>query len=199
MSLTLPYNLPGERLTAFWDFDDVLNVHGNSNNLRKKHSKLLPGHMRKHDVYAEEVYGGKGWFSLLWSSELTRKLNLLKETHPHTWVWLTTWVNHTKTLDKVLNLNSDFTAEWNAYPTARMTDDELDLFRDKAKLDTVLAFHRANPATPFLWVDDSATKLWSDKFLVNPDTPHLVLTPDFRFGVSLADLDAITAFVSENS
>lgn len=175
-TLTLAEDLPATRPVVFWDFDGVFNWHGTSHNQRKKNHHLLPGYDSKAEVYAD-AWGYNGWFTLEWSAELAKKVATLHDDTNTVWVWLTTWMNHTHKLDTTLGVTSHYTASWDAYPQARLTNDQLNSYRCEQKLKYVTEFTTKNPTTPWVWVDDQATNLWTPQLDTLATAPHLVLTP----------------------
>lgn len=199
---TLAEDLPTTHPVVFMDFDDVLNIFSSNSHYKRNH-KTLPGYRRKTSVYVEEAGVGLS-FTLKWSAELVRKLMSLKTEHPYTWVWLTTWMNHTDKLNSTLQLTTDYTAEWDAYPkrvggwawggASGLSNEQLHAHRNKAKLDYVLDYIEANPGAPFVWVDDSATQLWDEKYLT-VETPHLIITPTELDCFTLQHLDELTEFL----
>ena len=195
--LTLPNDLPANRPVVFWDFDGVYNWHGTSRNQRKKNQNLLPGYNRRVALYVEDG-SLKSWFDVEWSAELVNKVKTLHADTNTTWVWLTTWLNHTHKVDNTLNVTSDYTADWDAYPQGRFTDEQIEAYRNEQKLKYVTAFTTRNPDTPWVWVDDSATNLWTPQLNEQATAPHLVLTPDEKWGVNLEELNQLTDFLHEN-
>lgn len=188
---------------VFFDFDGVFNWHGTSRSAYRKNKDAL-GYVRKVDVYvpADNVTGGwssaaprGNWYTLDWSAELVKKLLDLRADYPFTWEWLTTWVGNTDKINKNLGITDTTTAFWVPDPVgmARMNDDALQNYRDTSKLAVVRAWVQDNPGVPFVWVDDTATKLWDTDFA---SAPHLVITPDEKYGMTKPDLDAFTSFVN---
>lgn len=197
--LTSPNSLPdtGGTPVVFWDFDGVFNFDASRNQINKYRDKLnLPGHLKRADVVTVLGPGyPKMWLTLNWSDETIRTLTSLKDTVPYYWVWLTSWVEDTHTLDTTLNVTSDATLLWDPNPPAGA---DLVDYRNNAKHDALLMFHKTHPTTPFAWVDDTATTLWDPANLTHP-TPHLVLTPDSKYGVTRTHLDQLTSFLKSFS
>ena len=175
----------------FLDFDDVVNHFSSRNAYRSNKSTL--GYLKRLTLYID----GKD-YSVNWSAELVKKLNDAKDKYGFTWLWHTTWKsNAVKHVDPKLGTNSDGFIDWDAdggIPKDAPSDD-VDDIRDSRKYAAMLAYVSANPA-PFVWIDDSATlKYNSDDFVGVLDVPHLVITPDAKFGMLRHDLDAMLAFL----
>lgn len=193
-------DVPSDSPVVFYDFDGVFNWHGTSRNQRKKLDDA-PGYWKRVSVYAvppEGATGGWGasgsWYTVEWSGELVHKLKELRKDTNYKWVWLTTWLYNTDKVDYSLGIESDFTAVWDAYPSKRMTDDELDAYRYEKKLEFVLDWQKNNPGVPFVWVDDEATRLWdADKHSVNP---NLVLMPNSDHGLMLPEVTQMREFLT---
>ncbi len=173
----------------FMDFDGVLNFEG-SRNMRRKH-KDAPGYLRRASVYVN------GWLNLNWSAELVRKLNLLKTEFPYKWVWLTTWTGYTHMLDGKLGVNPDDAVVWDPGTFSLYVDDSVVAnHRNSAKLKEVLDWVDNNPDTPFVWVDDQATVLWTPEVAAKVTAPHMVVMPNADLGLTLTDLNNIKTFLS---
>ena len=185
---------------VFFDFDGVFNWAGASRSKRKKYADA-PGYWKKTSIWVDDNKV-KGWFEVEWSAELTEKLNVLKVEHPFSWVWLTTWVNHTAKLDQLLDVKSDDTLIWDAYPDKELLKNfsgDITQFRATEKLKTVLDWVNSNPDTPFVWVDDEATSLWTDELDAKTLAPHLIVTPLADYGLVGYELTKITEFITKYS
>lgn len=173
----------------YLDFDGVVNFFAS----RSKYSKHAdtPHYMARGSVYADN-----NWYSLNWSKELVRKLNSCKDDTGFHWVWHTTWLNHTSKVDDMLGTRSDRFLAWDAHSKLPYNNDVANLLRDRRKYDA-LKTDFASHGNPFVWADDTATKLFNkDDF---GDTPHLVLTPDPLYGLLKSDLLALDSFMRKFS
>lgn len=199
---TLANQLPSHQPIIFMDFDDVINLYESTNKYFSENKHLLPGYIQKTTIHVQ-TSGIQENYKLKWSAELTRKLMTLKQNNPYTWVWLTTWLNHTNTLDQTLKITSDYTAEWDAYPKTtgwiKLDQQQTEQHRNQEKLDYILDFTDKHPHTPFVWVDDSATKLWENKYLQNPNQPRLIITPQPKQGINLQQLNTIETFIKTHT
>lgn len=181
---------------AFMDFDGVFRFYG-SRNQRRKHADL-PGYLRKATVLSNNGH----WYQWDWSSELVKKTNQLVTDFGFTWHWLTSWTGETDLLERTLGLHYGMDdVAWDAEPDFkkvwgyRPTDIEFNDYKAARKLDKVVEFVQANPGTPFMWVDDEATVLWTDELADSVTAPHLVLTPDPDLALSLTHLDMMHEFL----
>lgn len=170
----------------YLDFDGVVNFSA-SRSKYTKHSDT------PHRLGRASVFVDKSWCDLNWSRELVYKLNSLKDDTGFNLLWLSTWLGHTASVEATLGLKSDGFLDWDAESNLPLKLDELILERDNRKYD-VLKINVANRGMPFVWVDDSATKLFNPKDF-NPLPPHLVLTPDEDYGLTRSDLSAIDTFM----
>ena len=193
------------KVYVFMDFDDVINWHGTSRNQLKKYGDM-PGYWRKADIpLKDRTVGGWGsgwssyqrWVTVEWSSELVRKLMDLKDETGYVWRWLTTWVDETTKLDSALSIKSDGYVDWDAYPSPPVSD--ISAYRCARKLEVVLDFIKNNPDTPFVWVDDEATKLWTPELDAKVTAPHLIVTPVAKYGIVRHELNKISDFIRKHS
>jgi hypothetical protein len=190
------------KVVVFMDFDGVINWHGTSRSQVKKYADAF-GYWRRHSVPLDSgVAGGWGTYSTVmqdisWSAELVKKLMDLKEDTGYVWRWLSTWVNETEKLDRILGIKSDGWVNWNPYPVPSV--DDISAYRCARKLDVVLDFAKNNPDTPFVWVDDEAVDLWTDDHAASMTAPHLVVKPWEKFGLVKHDLAKISDFVKTHS
>jgi len=180
-----------KRPVLFLDFDDVVNLFGSRTAHRKNRSAL--GYLRKVDMYV----GGR-FYSVNWSSELVRKLNAAKDKYGFEWLWLTTWVdNAPRYVDFHLGTRSDGFVDWDVDGGIALSASTavVENVRSNRKYAALLDNLRANPR-PFVWVDDSATAKYNpDDFVGDLDVPHLVVTPDARYGIDANDLSRVLEFL----
>jgi len=179
----------------FLDFDDVVNTFASRNAYRSNKSAL--GYLKRTDVYVDGIF-----YPVNWSAELVMKMNAAKSDFGFTWLWLTTWKsNAVNYVDPKVGTRSDGFIDWDADGgmDSRTPSDVVSDTRDSRKYAALLA-HLANNPAPFVWIDDSATlKYNKDDFVGDLDVPHLVITPDAKFGMLRHDLDAMVSFFASVS
>jgi hypothetical protein len=190
-----------DKVVMFMDFDGVLNWHGTSRNQMKKYADAF-GYWRRNDVpLSTGATGGwasyQQWQRIEWSDELVTKLMSLKDETGYVWRWLTTWIDETAKLDVIMNIKSDGYVDWNPYPNPPVKD--IGSYRCDRKLEVILDFIKTNPDTPFVWVDDEATKLWTPELDSATKAPHLIVTPWEKYGIVGHEFNKIVEFVKTNS
>lgn len=135
------FNTNTRKVHIFCDVDGVINVYPDA-----------PYRLEKSQV-AITVEDRAQVFPLHWRKEVTDFFSEISHNNDVEFVWLTTWREYApKVLDPVWNISSKGFMPWE-----NKLSDYTQMFKGVA-LDS---WAKANPKTPFIWIDDIALKTWS--------------------------------------
>lgn len=173
----------------YLDFDGVLNAFA-SRNAFTRHKDTF-GYHRRHTLNGYKV---------MWSAELVKKMNDLKDAHPYDWAWLTTWTDLAMSMvNPALGTHGDRFVDWD--PDFYDVTLPFDVVHERGvrKYAALKADLLLNPR-PFVWVDDTATSEYvASDFTGVLDVPHLVVTPVDDFGITRTDFALMTDFMVKHS
>ncbi len=175
---TQPVLISSEQVTLYCDIDGVLNIAGKefADTITKRIFRKVPSVGRFLFPVPVKLSFRKG---------ITDAMSLL----PVKWVWLTTWNKYAGKLEKHSGVKSHETILYHMHIW--------ETGRQKRKYALLQAHQKANP-TPFIWIDDVATKYYKEKDWVGqPD--HLIIRPDHKFGITEEHIASMREFVEKHS
>lgn len=106
---------------------------------------------------------------------------------PVDWFWLTSWNHTVQNLEEALKVTSaGIIPFWLKVK---------DVGREQGKYRLLKKHQTVNPS-PFIWVDDVATKNYDPDDWVNHPYPHLVIQPSPKTGLTLEQVEQIKFFLS---
>lgn len=174
----------------YLDWDGVVNFFGSRNQYRKRSGFHYLRRGSAMPIAEFSPWGGNGFaprgpFSLNWSAELLRKLAEL----PVDIVALTTWRHSFTELIKATQweLESFRVLDWVDGPKGK---------EHAGKIPALIQDQIMNPR-PFIWADDEAIAFYNDdhrKMLEG--IPQLLLAPDEKVGLTMADYEAMLKFLA---
>lgn len=141
---------------AFIDFDDFVNIDGWQK--PKFRHRLAPPEDRLGEVQSALVPMGGGLAERIqWFDGVIEYFRSLQERDVNI-RWLSTWEKETRHLAKPLGIALGY-LPWDTYIRKALNQTEITMGRDARKLEVVKSI-TASERLPFLWGDDSATRLW---------------------------------------
>lgn len=180
-----------EKLPALYlDWDGVVNFFGSRTQYRKRSglsymrrgsASPLP-EIRAYDSFSVPYH--RGPFPMNWSAELLRKLAAL----PVEVVFLSTWRHSFSELLKATqwDLENYRVLDWVDGPRGS---------EHSGKVHALVADQLMFPR-PFIWADDEAHAFYTDEHRAKlADTPQLLLAPDEKLGLTMADYEAMLVFL----
>jgi hypothetical protein len=176
---------------VFLDFDDVINVEGCQR----------PKNRTKNAPYEDRFDDNPLYRGVEDSRRIKEKVTFYPgaiayfktlEARGGRVRWLTTWERDSLRFKHFLGPDFDFGyMPWNPWPDG-LTSANVDDVRDAAKLDVVKAATAAE-SLPFIWVDDSATRLFD---AADFHVPALAVRPTKPTGFDKTHVPAIEEFLS---
>ena len=155
---------------AFFDFDDVVNI--DQFQKPKYRHRLAPMEDRLGELQSAIVSMGGGLGERIqWFDGVIDYMRSLQERNVNV-RWLTTWEKETRRLAQPLGIALDF-LPWDTHISKALNQTEITMGRDARKLEVVKTVTAAE-GLPFLWAEDSATKLWKPEDFSVPSLGTLV-------------------------
>lgn len=155
---------------AFFDFDDVVNIDGWQK--PKFRHRLAPMEDRLGEVQSALVPLGGGLAERIqWFDGVIDYMRSLQERRVNV-RWLTTWEKETSHLAKPLGISLGY-LPWDTYIRKSLNQTEITMGRDARKLEVVKRV-TAEEKLPFMWAEDSATRLWKPEDFEVPSLGTLV-------------------------
>lgn len=175
---TSPTAIPSLPINFYCDIDGVLNIPRRTyrgQSLSKTVFMKLPTFGR---------FLTKVPLRINWQEEVTSSLASL----PVHFVWLTAWNNQaTKIWEPLTGIVSREVLHYNF---------TLKEYRNHKSKYELLKNHQISNPSPFIWVDDIATKKY-DPTHWETHADHLVITPDPKYGLTTDHMLNIQAFISK--
>lgn len=173
---------PNYTSRLYLDVDGVLNAEN-------------PAWTRRTSGIATSYHDGMGTkYRLIWSPDLIAALDRIRIEHHMELVWLTTWLEH----DSTRGLPPVFRGLEGGRPLQFPDREDGRYISWLWKADALERDQRTHGALPFIWADDENGE-WTAFF--DPETlatPHLILSPHYRVGLTPDDVDALAAFAAEH-
>lgn len=170
-----------EKFTIYCDVDGVFNVYHNSEKLNKI---IVKRKLPSLGLYLPKIPLPFKWYEDI-SNDFVNRILSKHSPYLH---WLTTW-NH----DAITIVEPLTGIKSTSYIEYRMTLKETTTQAYKYDL---LKNHQRNNPTPFIWIDDIATKNYKEQdWLEHPK--HLVIQPSTKYGLTLENIETMERFISE--
>lgn len=173
----------------FSDFDGVWNFMAPL----KDYHQMPHAYQKTSKAFVTAFY--KRW-ELNWSDQLVKETLALKEDTGFTFEWVTSWTGYTDIIDQTLGITSDCCHYWEPENTDHDFPSK-EAYYDNEKLKAVTASICTNPR-PFVWLDDTATKLWTEAMSSKMSVPHLVITTSLSTGLNIKEFKKIAKFMQAN-
>ena len=175
---------------VFLDFDEVINIEGFQKPKNRPLNAPYADRFDENPLYRHVEDSKRVRYPVSFYPGAIAYFKHLESLGGHV-RWLTTWERDS--LRFKFDLGPDFAfgyLPWNPWPEG-MTEENRDDLRDAAKLAVVKATTAAENL-PFIWVDDSATRLFD---AADFDVPALAVQPTKPTGFDKTHAADIDAFV----
>ncbi len=186
---TSPATAP--RFNVFLDFDDVINIEGVQKPKNRVKNAPYEDRFDSNPVSRHAEDSTRTRYKVSFYPKAIAYFKHLESLGGNV-RWLTTWERDS--LRFKFDLGPDFAfgyLPWNPWPD-NLTRENADDIRDNAKLAVVKAT-TADDRLPFIWVDDSATRLFDP---ADFDVPALAVRPTKPTGFDKTHAAAIDDFIA---
>lgn len=185
-------------MKLFCDFDGVINRFALPANVPAMEGSFDDN--KKTRISVDE-YGLRNNYTIRYSRRVVSFFKDLIEAHPDTFIWVTSWANHTHKLDRLLGVPPQ---EWlNIYEYFAYENNR----RKHLALDEYFK-NNTDSVSAYIWLDDEATQGYANVDAsgntVEPlskisDLPSLVIQTDDRYGLVEKHLTQISEFLKIHS
>ena len=177
---TSPISLPPAPIHFYCDVDGVLNVP------RRSYTTGMKSQIIFMKLPTLGKYFTKIPLRINWQEEITDLLAGL----PVNFVWLTAWNNQAaKIWEPITGIQSREVLHYNF---------KLREIRNHVSKYSLLKNHQRNNPSPFIWVDDIATKQYNPADWEYQNS-HLVITPDPKYGLTIDHTEKVQEFITQLS